>query len=561
MAKSVVEDCSEEKRRSKAYKWYKRNAKPTKNNMCLVVDALGDTGISRRDIDLLPWNPDNTKIKKEEMKAPKEKKAGKTEKADKKDKKKEALPTGTDMSHRSKTEKKKDKEKAAEKEKKKLKKQRKKEAEKYIVEPNASPSEAATSSDSDLKIVIFNTVIFEAGPLGMQLEPTRDSKACRKACRAYDFFDGNNCDPLQARMSGKINMGDVIVSVNGIAPDSYESTIALLEKGGTREIVFRKGTQHDDHGDMDSSDDDEKKDAKKALKKKKKTPAEVQLKDKKAAERSREEGKQEREDSLTSLDISKNSNHSSDAGSDHGCQDFTRHDKEKGEYDIGPGVYADQDEQHRTYKVEEEHKRKREIRRQKSELAKQKSKAEADERDKKEKDKKATEFASREPKFFTKRPEQGASYDDGVEDLTKFESKDVEFAQALYAEQKRTYSLKEELKRKREELRRKKEERRRLREEGKEKSMPKSDEVTEPRQDDSLERAFKWYTRMAMPSREEFKRQVEIQRVDITAEHVDLLEWNAAGTRVTNISAMNNLIRTRMLKEATKATGSQRRRQ
>jgi hypothetical protein len=442
MAKSVTEDCSdsessEEQRRKKAYKWYKNNAKPTKNNMCLVVDALGDTGISRQDIDLLPWNPDNTKVNKEEMKALKEKKADKTEgKADKKDKKKEVTLTATPS-------------------RPEIKVKKEREEEKKEALPKATPYRSKT-------------------------EKKRDK-----------------------------------------------------EKAAEKEKK-------------------EKKDKKKAAEK--------------AAERSSKEEKQ-REDSLTSLD------HSSDAGSDadsyHGGKDFSRHDNEKREYEIGSRVYADQDEQHRTDKVEEEHKRKREKRRRekeeskkRSELAKQKSKAEFDERDKKEKEKKASEFASREPKFFAKRQERDASDDSGVEDFT-VECKNVEFAPDLYAEQKRTYSVNEELERKREELARKKDERRRLREEAKEKSMPKPEEVTKAHQDESLELAFKWYTRMAMPSRDEFKRQIEIQRVEISTEDVDLLEWNAAGTRVTNISAMNNVIRARMLKEATtsKAPASQRRRQ
>jgi hypothetical protein len=88
MAKSVVEDCSdsecsevkptEERRRKNAYKWYKHNAKPTKNNMCLIVDALGDTGISRQDID--PAEPRNAKANWEEMKAEEEKREIKKEK-------------------------------------------------------------------------------------------------------------------------------------------------------------------------------------------------------------------------------------------------------------------------------------------------------------------------------------------------------------------------------------------------------------------------------------------------------------------------------------------------
>jgi hypothetical protein len=41
--------------------------------MCLVVDVLGDTGISAtQDIDLC-WNPDNAKVNREEMKGDEEK--------------------------------------------------------------------------------------------------------------------------------------------------------------------------------------------------------------------------------------------------------------------------------------------------------------------------------------------------------------------------------------------------------------------------------------------------------------------------------------------------------
>jgi hypothetical protein len=402
MAKSVTTaDCSdsesseatpttEEDHRKKAYKWYKHNAKPTKNNMCLIIDALNDTGISRQDIDLMPWNPEETKVIKEDMKSPIKKKADKEEKTDKADK-------------------------ADKKDKKKEKKDKK-----------------------------------------------------------------------------------------------------------------------------------DKKDKKK--------------KDKKATEREEKLPKGQEGNSLTSPDNSQNgSSRSLDAGSDSGGQDFTRYDNENGEFDIGSRVYADQVEQLQTFKVEEEHKRKKEKRRRekdeakkkseeakkkseeakkKSEEAKKKSKAEADKQDKKKKDKEAMERSSREEKDFTRHESKNGEY---------------EVAHGLYAEQTRAYSVEEELTRKREELMRKKEERRRAREEAKKKSMPEetAEEMTKARRDERIELAFKWYTRMAMPSREEFKGQIETQRVEITSEDVDLLSWNATGSRVTNISAMNNMIRTRMMKEAT----------
>jgi hypothetical protein len=100
--------------------------------------------------------------------------------------------------------------------------------------------------------VTMKPIIFEAGPIGMLLGTTVNDQACR----VDGFVDGGPDDPSQARKSGKIQMGDVIVSVNGIVPDSYEDTIDLLKEGGTREIVFRSGTKDDDyHDDYLSTDD------------------------------------------------------------------------------------------------------------------------------------------------------------------------------------------------------------------------------------------------------------------------------------------------------------------
>jgi hypothetical protein len=125
-----------------------------------------------------------------------------------------------------------------------------------------------------------------------------------------------------------------------------------------------------------------------------------------------------------------------------------------------------------------------------------------------------------------------------------------------------------------EELARKKEERRRKREEAKKKIKSELDaqetsttadtrsNIKEARRDDRLERAFLWYTRMAMPNREEFKRKIATQKVDITSEDVDLLTWNKTGTRVANLAAMNALIRTKLLNQsATKVRVPPKRRQ
>jgi hypothetical protein len=73
----------QDRRRKKAYKWYKHYAKPTKASMCSIVDYYAnDTDITRQDVDLLPWNTEETEVIREVMKALK--KRMKTETIDKK---------------------------------------------------------------------------------------------------------------------------------------------------------------------------------------------------------------------------------------------------------------------------------------------------------------------------------------------------------------------------------------------------------------------------------------------------------------------------------------------
>jgi hypothetical protein len=76
------------RRRKKAYEVYKHYAKPTRASMCRIIDSHAeDAGITRQDVDLLPWNPENTEVIKEAMKSLK-KKEKKKEKEGKKHKKK-----------------------------------------------------------------------------------------------------------------------------------------------------------------------------------------------------------------------------------------------------------------------------------------------------------------------------------------------------------------------------------------------------------------------------------------------------------------------------------------
>jgi hypothetical protein len=75
-----------DRRRKEAYRLYKHYAKPTRASMCSIVDSHAkDTGITRQDVDLLPWNLEETEVIKAAMKSPKKKKK-KKRKHKKKDK-------------------------------------------------------------------------------------------------------------------------------------------------------------------------------------------------------------------------------------------------------------------------------------------------------------------------------------------------------------------------------------------------------------------------------------------------------------------------------------------
>jgi hypothetical protein len=102
----------------------------------------------------------------------------------------------------------------------------------------ASPSSPASDAYDPSG---WRTVVFEDGPIGMQLEPTIDDKACR----VYGFLHGDDGTPSPAKESGLILLGDVIVQVNGHFVESYDQTIAVLKAGGRRELTFRPGVEGD----------------------------------------------------------------------------------------------------------------------------------------------------------------------------------------------------------------------------------------------------------------------------------------------------------------------------
>jgi hypothetical protein len=90
---------------------------------------------------------------------------------------------------------------------------------------------------------------FEDGPLGLELEPTFEFQGC-----CVHGFQYVNDRPSPAQEAGTINMGDVIVKVNGDVVKSYDDTIALLKKGGHREVTFRPGRLSDEFVEESSTE-------------------------------------------------------------------------------------------------------------------------------------------------------------------------------------------------------------------------------------------------------------------------------------------------------------------
>lgn len=87
---------------------------------------------------------------------------------------------------------------------------------------------------------LYKTIVFEPGPIGLQLEPVREDP--KYACRVIRFVDGGPKNPGQARRSGKIMPGDAIIraEANGIVGCSYEEIMQLLtDTWATRTLIFQ----------------------------------------------------------------------------------------------------------------------------------------------------------------------------------------------------------------------------------------------------------------------------------------------------------------------------------
>ena len=84
------------------------------------------------------------------------------------------------------------------------------------------------------------TVVFEPGPVGLQLEPVTENN--KYGCRVVRFVDGGPKNPGQARRSGKINPGDLVVQVDDskVVSKTYDEIIAVLKNANCkRAITFR----------------------------------------------------------------------------------------------------------------------------------------------------------------------------------------------------------------------------------------------------------------------------------------------------------------------------------
>jgi serine/threonine-protein phosphatase 4 regulatory subunit 1 len=114
---------------------------------------------------------------------------------------------------------------------------------------NSTVRNSSNAEETNLTVVTF-----ESGSIGMQLEPTADESACR----VCGFLDADDDTPSPARISGKVQIGDVIVKVNGAIVSSYDETIRILRAGGRREIAFRPRRQGDEpmSGDETADSDD-----------------------------------------------------------------------------------------------------------------------------------------------------------------------------------------------------------------------------------------------------------------------------------------------------------------
>eukprot|EP00980_Cylindrotheca_fusiformis_P014770 scaffold4026_cov117-Cylindrotheca_fusiformis.AAC.5 len=87
---------------------------------------------------------------------------------------------------------------------------------------------------------VDKTIVFSPGPVGLQLEPLEEDPTY--GCRVVRFVDGGPKSPGQARTSGLLKPGDLVVRVEagGIVGTTYKEIIQILKDScAIRRLTFR----------------------------------------------------------------------------------------------------------------------------------------------------------------------------------------------------------------------------------------------------------------------------------------------------------------------------------
>ncbi|VEU37301.1 unnamed protein product [Pseudo-nitzschia multistriata] len=115
--------------------------------------------------------------------------------------------------------------------------------------PGSNPNTTAREKPEPHRLSLFSsvvarntsekTIILTPGPVGLQLEPVNE--APMYGCRVARFVDGGPNDPGQARKSGKIKPGDLVLKVEAegmlIAATTYDEIINLLTMTHVKRII------------------------------------------------------------------------------------------------------------------------------------------------------------------------------------------------------------------------------------------------------------------------------------------------------------------------------------
>jgi hypothetical protein len=110
--------------------------------------------------------------------------------------------------------------------------------------PSRRQSSLARNSSSNDTSDLAYSVLFGPGSIGLKLEPVVESMGREVGCRVLDFADGGQQDPGQARKTGRIRLGDLLVAINGrdVISWNYPDIIALLRQTAQareRNLAFR----------------------------------------------------------------------------------------------------------------------------------------------------------------------------------------------------------------------------------------------------------------------------------------------------------------------------------